>query len=192
MKSTAIERMRVWIERNTWEIPCPPAAVQSPCRSSTDLHGTNLFLRLLRDLFPLHDQISLQRNPFHNTHLLFNGARNDRSTVHVNRSHPPPTNPKSRRLDDQSLNHANNAIFQRFRRACYQERRGEAGSDRRTIERNEPTMRNSTWRTTRGGGGRGAGFTVEARHVRGGGRGVNVCTRRSARTGNLSRFIPPR
>lgn len=24
------------------------------------------------------------------------------------------------------------------------------------------------------------------------GRGVNVCTRRSARTGNLSRFIPPR
>lgn len=27
---------RIRIERNTWEIPCPPAAVQSPCRS-TDL-----------------------------------------------------------------------------------------------------------------------------------------------------------
>lgn len=40
---------RIWIERNTWEIPCPPAAVQSPCRS-TDLSTGATFLRLLRDL----------------------------------------------------------------------------------------------------------------------------------------------
>lgn len=45
---------RIRIERNTWEIPCPPAAVQSPCRSTDLSTGASFPSPPTRS--PLHDQ----------------------------------------------------------------------------------------------------------------------------------------
>lgn len=142
-----IERMRVWIERNTWEIPCPPAAVQSPCRPSTTTDLQPFPSPPTRSL-PFARSTSLQRNPFHNTplssHLLINGARNDRSTVHVNRnrSHPPPTNPQeaARRISTTRITRYSNVFVEVVIKAERRSGKREVACDRRTIERNEPTM----------------------------------------------------
>lgn len=95
--------IRITIERNTWEIPCPPAAVQSPCRS-TDLSAGATFLRLLRDLLCTINFTLARSLAFHNTPFVApflqrpDSIAPHRSTVNINRN-------RSHRLTNGELNY---------------------------------------------------------------------------------------